>query len=80
MVPYSIHVIVEYNQAGSEIICQQIYVTLLHSQKKWIRCGVFTYTEILAFFTQTGGGKALPYFIPCKILTKVFQLNLFIKA
>ncbi len=24
MVSYSIHVIVEYNQAGSEIICQQI--------------------------------------------------------
>ncbi len=26
MVSYSIHVIVEYNQAGSEIICRQINV------------------------------------------------------
>ncbi len=26
MVPYSIHVIVKYNQAGSEIICRQIFV------------------------------------------------------
>ncbi len=26
MVSYSIHVIVEYNQAGSEIICRQIFV------------------------------------------------------
>ncbi len=29
MVSYSIHVIVEYNQAGSEIICRQICSILL---------------------------------------------------
>ncbi len=29
MVSYSIHVIVEYNQAGSEIICRQIFVNVI---------------------------------------------------
>ncbi len=53
MVSYSIHVIVEYNQAGSEIICRQIYLTwplpIIHEQRSFQRPAVRMESKIVHY-------------------------------